>query len=162
MINSRKLDRYPSYRYDDYFVLKITPLLWLTIAYGVHHVIVVGMSFVQGLSDLSIVKYGVDPLLVGSNLPALLVIVALSQRRPGGAAWARSLWVKGRTLLAAGFAAHILLTLSMNHHAFEHRFNETTFWLSATSLLDGAAIAFLYQSNLVRDIFADFPSGVEK
>lgn len=159
MINSHTNYLHPSFRYDEYFLLKVSPLLWIAIVYSLRHIIVVGLSFVGGIADLPIVKHGIDPLMVGSDLPALLVILAMTQRRSGGATWARGLWVKGRVLLSAGFAAHIVLTFTLHHSVFEHRFNETSLWLGTACVLDGVAIFYLLRSKLVGDIFADFPSG---
>jgi hypothetical protein len=95
--------------------------------------------------------------LVLSDIPALLVLLAIAQRRPGGAGWARRLWNRGPMLLASGYGAHIVLLFSLNHGAFAHGFNETTFRLLSACAVDVAAMGYVLKSKLVKNIFVDFP-----
>jgi hypothetical protein len=152
---------HPLSRYDDHFVLKVPPLLWITLLYALRHVILVGLSFMPKTAGmLEFLRHQIDPLLLLTDLPALLVIYAYSQRKPDAKSLVRGIWRAGRWLLVSSFALHFMLQLTFHYKTMLAYFQGYGGSVVLFALADLCALSYLLLlgSPLVRDVFADFPA----
>ncbi len=154
--------RYHSFRYDDRFVLKVSPFLWVTLFYALRHVILVGLSFLPKTGgSLGFLRHQVDPLFLLTGLPALLVVYAFFLRAPNATPFDRRIWHAGRWLLASSYVLHLVLLLSLQYKAVLADFLESGIVIMLFALVDLLVISYLLRSPLVRDIFADYPEPPE-
>lgn len=143
-----------SYRYDEDFLLKVTPLLWLTLLYCVRHVLFVGLSFMPRMQDLAGLRHQVDPVLLFSNIPALFVAVAYLRRSRGQPLWLKIIWHRGVALLSLALLGDAVLLLAVHGHEISsvEKAMPIVSWLCINLLL----LVYLHRSEIVRDIFADY------
>ena len=149
---------YPAHRYDEHLVLKVPPLLWLTMLFLVRHVILIFLSYLPRTGDaMTYLRDLVDPLFLLSDLPAALVLFAAVRRKPGAMDWICAIWRNGRPLLATAALLYLVLlavTLMTSARSLLSVVNEA---LILSVFLHLAIIAYLKRSPLVRGVFAEFP-----
>lgn len=152
--------QYNSLRYDDRFILKVSPLLWLVMFYSMRHFLLfLFVSLSQSASLMGVVADEVDIRLMASDCLALVVLIAYFGRlgkKPGELF--RRLWHSGRWLLLAATALNtVLLPLIL-----WKKIADLNLVVLTLLELNAVVIIYLMRSTLVRDIFADFPAAVEK
>ncbi|MBM08837.1 MAG: hypothetical protein CMF69_04565 [Magnetovibrio sp.] len=150
--------KYDYIRYNHYLVLRPNVLLKLILCFlckDVFLILVIGASAFKGggggsLSDLMDL---VRPIFFLANIPTLAVLYAWSARRPNAPSLPRSIWKNGRSLILLSLALYVFLLL------FERGWS-----ISSLSTVDWCAVAiniiiagYILLSNLVRDIFSQFP-----
>jgi len=159
------MNNYPVYRYDEKFVLKVSPLLKVIFLYSLRHLVFILLAYnpIQKLGgSLDFLKYQFDPLLVMSDIPALLLVYAWANRNAGAPLKVQALWHKGRGLLAASAVLHLTLMLWLNAHEALQSPVDTGFPIFLQGLVDVGVLLYLFRSSLVKDIFADYPGGAKK
>jgi len=155
--------RYPSFRYDDRLVLKVSPLLWIVLLYALRHVILVGLSFLpKTAGTLGFLRHQIDPLFLLTDVPAFAVVYGYFLRTPQATRFDRRLWHAGRWLLVSSYAMHFVLLLSLQYKAVLTDFLESGIAVMLFAVVDILVLSYLLRSALVRDIFADYPERVEK
>lgn len=144
--------------YDDNLVLRVPPMLWLAMLFLVRHPILIGITFLPTSGDtLEYLRSLVEPISLAADLPALVVLITATRRRPEAGAITRAIWAKGRWLLAASaildgaLGTHALLT------AGPHQSMITGQIIVATLVMDLWIVIWLASARLMRDLFADFP-----
>ena len=150
--------QYNSSRYDDRFILKVSPLLWLVIFYSLRHFLLFLLVSLTKSADLiGQVADVVDPrLMVSDTLALLLPFAYLSRLGENPRPLFRRLWHSGKWLLVAATALNTLLLPILLWEKIAE------FDLLPLTLLELNVVIIIYlmRSTLVRDIFADFPAGV--
>ena len=152
--------QYNSSRYDDRFILKVSPLLWLVIFYSLRHFLLfLFVSLTKSADLMSLVADVVDPRLMVSDTLALLVLFAYLSRL-GENPWPpfRRLWHGGKWLLVAATALNTLLLPLL----LWEKIAELDLLPLTLLELNVVIMVYLVRSTLVRDIFADFPAGAVK
>jgi len=146
--------------FTDDGVLRMSPMLFLVIAFLSRHILFVIFA---GISNFLAKRRGVDlgdvsvlfspALLLIATLPALAVFGAFVRRVPNAGNLPRWIWQHGAWLLglAAILDLGFLPALAFTGHI---QFGELHI---VTGLIDIYAIFFLARSPRVRDTFADFP-----
>ena len=151
--------------YDAAFHLKISPMLWLVMFYGLRHVtFFLAVIFVPNLPVFDYWRQlQGDRVLMASDLLVIAVLFLIGHRTVNAhAAW-RTLWHAGRYVLMLVFGLDLLLFFWLHGTTLLRPQQEDSFLLAGLIVfLDVAAVAFLYRSVLVRDIFADFPESVPR
>ena len=155
---------YPSYRYDDNFVLKVPLLLWLTMLYGVRHAFLLAAAWMMP-SDVFGTPWTYmqsSVLFLATDAVAALLLLATGHRVPTGWKFMRPVWKLGRWLLSGAFGAAIVLFVYLNRETITDP--EDLHFLDAILVIvvDLAFIAYLLGSRLVRDVFRDFPAPAPK
>lgn len=151
--------KYASYRYDDNLVLKVPAMLWLTLLYGIRHVFVIGAAMMMPLDVIATpwIHMQASPLFLLTDAVSALLLFASGHRVPSGSNFMRQLWKQGRWLLIASFGAAIVLFVFQN----EETITDPDDWHFLDAILvvsiDLVFIAYLLGSELVRDVFRDFP-----
>jgi tetratricopeptide (TPR) repeat protein len=151
---------YAPWHYDRFYRLKVPFLLWLAMLYGLAPAAFL-IPQARSAADLWGELLG-DWRMVPACLPILLVMVAAGYRVPETGRWMRSAWRYGRQLMLAGYLGsaavfvvlHRQVLASVDHLLFPVALS--------ILLLDAAAIAYLFGSHLLRDLFADFPEAGDR
>jgi hypothetical protein len=154
------IKRYAAWNFDDYFCLKPPAVLVAVIIYLCRSFVMLTiymLASVKGATgDMGVLLQGGDhpSSLAITALPALLVLIALIRRSPNGGRIPRSIWKRGRALLATsalleiGTAVFFLSTLTAG---------ETPSLAVAFLFLDVYILLYLLLSTRVKDTFSDFP-----
>lgn len=145
--------------YDRYNSLKMSPALWFWVVYSMRHgLLLLGLSIssfshsIDWMSEFTDEAYWAYFLC---GIPGVLLLVAMSSRAPKAGKAIRWIWHNGRNLLASSLALHLMVSLTLA--AMSPRWQ-----LSAPQtifiLFDAIGFIYLYRSQRVKDVFADFPS----
>lgn len=150
---------YPSHCYDDNFVLRISPLLWLIIIWSVNHVLVLGLAvFALSAEVLALaINYAADPLILLSDLPGAVVLVAAINRRPAAGKAVRWVWCNGRLFLIIGMCAQGAAITTVYWKVILFNMNESLLIVLTANI---SFLALLLGARLIKDIFMEFPHAV--
>lgn len=154
--------RYPPERYDEYLVLRVPVLLWVTMVFLIRHLLLLGITFLPTTGEeITVLRQLIQPLYLAADLLALPVLVAAVRRRPRAARWMRRLWPAGRALLMLSAALYLVL-LTAQLAGAEARLTDTIDEATILSaFLNAAVIAYLWRSPLVKDLFRQWPAAGE-
>lgn len=141
-------------------VLRVPGALWLGFAVLARHWVLMLLVAVSARRDPSIVRVlgesGIPWLMLGLQLPAVLVALAGVQRRPEAPAVWRWLWRFGRELILVTALANIAWT--------GHLLLESEYWLpwpelylGSCALIDLTVAVSIYTTPLMRQLFREFP-----
>ncbi|HEX5392824.1 MAG TPA: DUF2919 family protein [Rhodocyclaceae bacterium] len=146
---------YPPTHYDNAFRLKVPFLLWMAFINGLLHLVCL-FPPAQTAFGKTAALLG-DWRLVGADVIVLCVLIASGFRVPEARPWMRRMWHGGRAWLIGAYVLDLLL-FGFFHGA---EFGNPDLWyfdhlvvIVAVSL---ALLFYLLRSQLVRDVFADFP-----
>jgi len=155
--------KYSALHYDERLLLKVPPLLWLSILYGIRHFFIVGAAKLMPMDIVTVpwINMQASIYFMLTDLPAVLVLLAIGHRVPNGVKFMRWVWKHGRWLLMSSYMAGIVLFAYLN--------NEILFDPDSWDFMDGlfvvmidfAFVGYLVRSELVRDVFNDFPNSTE-
>jgi hypothetical protein len=160
MAKSYDFKRYEAWNFDDYFCLKPPAVLIGAIIYLCRSFVLLAiymLGSVKGTtSNMGVLLQGGDhpSSLAITALPALMVLIALTRRSPNGGRIPRSIWKRGRALLATsalleiGIGVFYLATLTVG---------ETPSLAVAFLFVDVYILFYLLFSKRVKDTFSDFP-----
>lgn len=144
--------------YDDNLGLRVPPMLWLSMLFLVRHPILIGITFLPTSGDtLEYLRALVEPIRLAADLPALVVLIAATRRRPEAGARTRAIWARGRWLLGASaildgvLGMHSLLGAGPGQSMIAGQL------VVAMLVVDLWICLWLASSRLLRDLFADFP-----
>ena len=152
--------KYSTYRYDENLLLKVPPFLWLCILYGIRHYFFVGAAFLMPMDVVSVplINMQSSAWFMLTDVPAVLVLLAIGHRTPDGLNFMRWIWMNGRWLLVSSYSAGIAVFIYTNKDIMSDPnsldFTEGLLVLS----IDFAIIGYLFMSGLVLDVFKDLPS----
>jgi hypothetical protein len=141
-------------------------MLVVTMAYAIRHLLIVFLAYNPSPrlgSAFAFLQPLAEPWFVAADLPALLVLLAWWQRRPGASALWRRIWRSGRVLLTAS----LLLQFALLIHAQGLQLWESYYLtegerLAMVSLvLNVLLVYYLWRSPRVGDTFADFPAAAK-
>lgn len=147
---------YPPGCYDEKFHLRVSPLLWMSILWSIHPLLllVLGAFSNSGQIAQAVGSYASNMPSMLSCLPGVLILFALMNRGPAAGSRVRWIWHKGRTLLGIGLCMQLATLLVL--HWKELSGLEGTMLVSAAISI-GLLLALL-ASRYSKDLFADFPS----
>ena len=155
---------YDAHHYDEYLRLKISPLLWFILIYGVRHFFIIAAAKLMpvDVGAMAWLDLQAHTLLIWGDLPALAVLIATGNRIPEALRAMRWIWLHGRWILACSYLVGVAVFLGL--HLDVIRNPDSFNFLSAVSVVlpDVAIIGYLLRSELVRDVFNEFPQPKEK
>lgn len=73
------MKNHPAFRYNDKFVLKVSPSLMAVTAYSLRHVIIILLAYAPSRKfggALDFLKHQTNPLLLISDMPAFVLALA--------------------------------------------------------------------------------------
>lgn len=152
-----KTTLYADSRYDKDYTLKLSPLLWLILIYCLRHFLVVGFSFIPRLHEAAFLREQIEPLMLLSDIPVLLLVIAYAIRRPDSAEIVRKIWSNGRAIISASVLLHIAILGITEWALLSHLRPDNVSMLVNFVTVDAAVLLYVWRSKLSRDIFADFP-----
>lgn len=156
--------KYSTHHYDENLLLKVSPLLWLAILYGIRHFFFIGAAKLMPMDIVGLpwINLQTSFYFMLTDLPALLVLVATGHRVPDGWDFMRRVWRSGRWLLICSYTAGVAVFGYVNRDILL----DPDAWDFADGvlvlILDAAVIAYLLGSKLVRDTFNDLQDPVAK
>jgi len=147
---------FDAYRYDNNFVLRVSPFLYLIIIWSIHHSLYLALAAFSNSAQVlgAAVDYAASAPMLISDIPGAVVLAARINRSPDAGEKIRWLWRHGVKLLVLGLSLSTMATFNAYHQKIAYP-DYNAFWIVAANLV---IIAYLVLSRRVREIFADFPS----
>lgn len=145
--------------YDKYNSLKAPFVLFLLIAYSMRHGLLwLGVSTVSFSDAIELMNDFTDETYCAyflCGIQGVILLIALINRQPKAGKIIRWIWRNGKNLLASSLALHLIVstTLAISNPMRHLSASQTMFFL-----FDVIGFIYLYRSQRMRDIFADFPS----
>ena len=155
--------KYSALHYDENLLLKVSPLLWLCILYGIRHFFIVGAAALMPMDIVTIpwINFQTSPYFMLTDLPAVFVLLAIGHRVPDGLSLMRRIWMHGRWLLISSYMAGIAVFTYVNREVM----TDPDSWDFLDGLfvviIDFAFVGYLLLSELIRDVYKDFPSSTK-
>lgn len=156
--------KYAPRHYDENLLLRVSPLLWLSILYGVRHFLFIGAAKLMPMDIVTVpwINLQTSIFFMLTDLPAVLVLLATGHRVPNGWNSMRWVWKHGRWLLIFSYGAGVAVFGYVNKEIML----DPEAWDFADAVLvlvlDFACIGYLFSSERVRDVFNDLPDSAEK
>jgi hypothetical protein len=156
--------KYPTHHYDENLLLRVSPLIWLSILYGVRHFFFMGAAKLMPMDVVALpwINLQTSPFFMLTDFPAVLVLLATGHRVSNGWNIMRRVWKHGRWLLIVSYGAGVAVFGYVNQETLL----DPDAWNFADAMLvlivDFACIGYLISSERVRDIFNDLPDSAEK
>jgi hypothetical protein len=152
-----KLKKYPASAFDENLRIKISISLWLAIVFLLrpYAVMLLSLANMSDHTQLIHLLYANDTtfaLGAAAALPALVLFIAWTKRRPDSGATIRWIWHHGRALLMMSAVLNLIIV------------GISAFWAGrgpqladvTQAILTVYIILYLYRSERVRDTFRDF------
>jgi len=155
--------KYSTFHYDENLLLKVPPLLWLSILYGIRHFFIVGAAVLMPMDIVTIpwINFQTSPYFMLTDLPAVFVLLAIGHRVPDGLSLMRRIWMHGRWLLISSYMAGIAVFTYVNKEVMTDPGSWDFLDGLFVVIIDFAFVGYLLRSELVRDVFKDFPSSTK-
>ena len=151
--------KYSPADYDDKFCLKINDTLWFFLLFLLRPYVVTIVSLVNRKDRMGLINLLYEDkmalwwgLLAG--VPAALVIYAWVRRKPDASPLTRTLWHRGRELLALAAIANAAVVFIPFWMGIVRQLNMAGWIQLGISL---GIVPILYSSTYIRDCFADYP-----
>ena len=155
--------KYSIESYDENLCLKINDTLWLILLYLLRPYVLAILSLLNKNDRIGIINMVYSDRLalwwgLLAGVPAILIVYAWSRRKPGASSFARSLWRRGRMLLAASAIFSVAIIFIPLWMGVVHRVNMVG-WIQFVISL--GVVVVLYTSTYIRDCFSDFPKDAD-
>jgi hypothetical protein len=155
--------KYPFSAYNKHLCLDLSIGMWLVLAFLLRPYLIMIMSVVNRSNRMELINlFYADRshLALGAlaAIPAVLLVIAWNRRRPGAVRIVRALWRRGRELLAASTALNALVVLLP---LLTGRSDGIDYVGIVQLGLCAWILVYLYDTERVRDTFADFPEEVQ-
>jgi len=151
--------RYAPECYDEHLTLKVPVMLWLTLAFLVRHLLLLGVTFMPTTGqEITVLRNLIRPEFVLADLIALPVLLVALRRRPEAPDWMRRIWRAGRPLLTVSALLYLGLLGWSQIRSGERLVDAVDEAVLISVLLTLAALAYLWRSPLVADLFREFPA----
>lgn len=139
--------------------LRAPSVLWVALAVLCRYWILVVIVFASARRAPEVVRVlgeGFSWYFLLLEIPAILVLLACTRRRPeAGPEW-RWIWRHARILITCAVAAHIGATVWLLWHADVWR-RWPELFLASCNLIDLAVLTSILRDDYYRQLFADFP-----
>ena len=149
--------KYDFSRYNRFAVVKVNALTAAAVLFLSRHVltfIVLGIALSRTRLHIQDAFAGIlDPRYMYSDIPALLVLLAMLGRHPKSGTMIRFLWRAGRYLLLISAATYLIL-LGRQLGPDPMRYGWMV-WLMIVG--SAAAVGYTFVSPYARDVFREFP-----
>ena len=150
--------------YDKYMSLKPGLEVWLIIAYFLRPFIMKISTIQMGRGAKSGSVSGLKDMVYPNDfgffiaflatIPVLILVFAYAKRKPGASGLVRKIWHKGRMLLIVTAVLNLIIIFVPFLVDLTYRINMLGWVQLAIAVY---VIFYLYSTQRVKDIFADFP-----
>lgn len=142
-----------------YGVLKVPALLWAILLLQTRHwwmLLFIGASLRHAPQTASLLG-NLAWIDLALEAPTLLLLLALAHRVPEAGRLVRGLWQRGREILSVSALLHLGWTaFILTHSPIWSPWPERA--MLAAALLDVLILMRLWRSDLIRQVFAEFPA----
>lgn len=155
--------------YDKHLALKLGADLGLVVAYFLRPFVLKISTIQIGFGKKSDKVAGLKELVYPDDfgffiaflaaIPALIVLITYMKRKPGASDMVKKLWRNGRNLLVVAAGLNIAIIFLPFAYLAGYSINLFGWAQLALAIF---IMYFLYNSDRVRDTFADFPSEAEE
>jgi len=151
--------KYAAHRYDDYLNLKISSSLWFYLLYGVRHLVFFSLMKLNPdyVAFVDLLNAQSNWLFIITDFPAALVLLATGHRLPEALGVMRWIWNHGKYMLVTSYVTGIFVFLYLNQSLIKNPFTDNNILLTTILCLDILIIIFIIKSELIKDIFNEFP-----
>lgn len=150
--------KYPYTRYNRYDVLRVnipTACATLFLSRHILSFIVIGIAFSRAAPDSKNAFGGLfEPIFMATDIPALLLLIAMLARHPKSGRAIRALWRAGPYLLSGSAALYGILLYRQLGGAPEAADWRSWLMIGGTVL----SVAYVFLSPYARDLFRQFPA----
>ena len=155
-----KMLKYNAHHYNDYLNLKISTGLWFCLLYGARHLVffsllIVNPDYVFSVDWLNAQSHW---LFIIADLPASLVLLATGHRLPEAKPFMRWIWNHGKHMLVSSYVLGICVFLYLNLEIIQQQDTNSIILSTSVLIADILIIATIIKSELMQDIFSEFPS----
>ena len=156
--------KYLAHHYDDFLKLKISNSLWFCILYGIRHTVFWGAMRLKpdDLGSLDWLNTQVNSLFILADIPASIVLLSIGHRIPEAFSSMRWIWAHGKFILICSYVLSISLFLYVNNSLIQYSDINKLALLTSVLTPDILIIGFIYKSELIKDIFSEFPIPLSK
>jgi Protein of unknown function (DUF2919) len=149
--------KYDFSRYNRFAVVKVNALTAAAVLFLSRHIltfIVLGIALSRTRLHIQDAFAGIlEPRYMYSDVPALLVLLAMLGRHPKSGSVIRLLWRSGRYLLLISAATYlVLLARQLGPDPMRYGWMVWLMILGST-----AAVGYIFLSPYARDVFREFP-----
>ena len=150
-----KILKYDAHHYNDFLRLKVSFTLWFAILYGVRHFIFMGFSKLMpdAAASFTWIDVQVNQYLMLADLPAALVLLAVGHRVPDAFDLMRWIWLHGKWILLFSYIVFVIFNLKLYITGVA-----SLDLISFVIIPDILLMIYLFRSELISDIFKEFPS----
>lgn len=134
--------------------------MWFWLIYSLRHAILwLGLSIAHSHSMLDELTNETHWAYLLCGIPSLVLLADVGFRIPNSGGLARWIWRNGRWLLASSILLHVVIAIGLGLIKPEwHIPIEQILFFT----LDALGLRFIFKSQRVKDVFADFPAQPEK
>ncbi len=150
--------------YDKYMSLKPDFEMWLIMVYFLRPFIMMISTIQMGRGAKSDSVSGLKDLVYPNDfglfiaflatIPVILLLIAYMKRKPGASELVRKIWRNGRNLLVVTAALNVIIIFVPFLLDLTHSINMLGWAQLAIAIF---IIFYLYKTQRVKDVFADFP-----
>lgn len=145
---------------DRHGSLRVPGAMWIAFAFLARHLILVAIVFAMAKRSPDAVRLlgqGFAWLVLPLEIPVTALMLAGANRSPQSGRWLRIIWHRGRTIVLATVAVHLVwvgwvLSASDVWRTWPELF------LASCSLLDFAIAYSVLKDDYYKQLFADFPA----
>jgi hypothetical protein len=150
--------------YDKYMSLKPDFEMWLIMAYFLRPFVMKISTIQMGRGTKSASVSGLKDMVYPNDfgffiaflatIPVILLLVAYMKRKPGASELVRKIWRNGRNLLVVTATLNVIIIFVPFLLDLTHSINMLGWAQLAIAIF---IIFYLYKTQRVKDVFADFP-----
>ena len=151
--------KYAAHHYDENLRLKDPFTLWLCFLYGIRHffIIVVAAKVSLVFADNPWLDLQSSSFFLANDVLALVVFMAIGHRVPNASQLMRWVWLHGRWLLAGAYLLGIGIFVKLHQSILSHIDHPQFLTALSVLLIDLLIVTYLLKSELIKDIFNEFP-----
>jgi len=156
--------KYDAHHYDDFLKLKISASLWFFLLYGVRHFFFVAALKLMpnDVGSIDWINAQANLLFMITDIPAAIVLLAIGHRLPDAFAIIRWVWAHGKIVLISSYLFSIALFIYLNQALIQGGDIDKLFLAAAVLIPDVLIIGLIIKSELIKDIFSEFPAPKNK
>ncbi len=156
--------KHGAHHYDDFLRLKVSTSLWLIILYGIRHLFFMGAMQLMPSEVASVGWLQIQTNLVFmlTDIPAAAVLLTIGHRLPQSSFIMRWMWAKGKFILTSSYILSVCVFVYLNKSLFQVSDLNNLILAASVVIPDALIILFILKSELINDIFSDFPLPLQK
>ena len=156
--------KYDAHHYDDFLKLKISASLWFFLLYGVRHFFFVAALKLMpnDVGSIDWLNAQANSLFMLTDIPAAIALLATGHRVPDAFPIMRWVWAHGKLIIISSYIFGIALFIHLNGALIQGGDIEKLILAASVLIPDVLIIGSIFKSELIKDIFSEFPAPEKK